>query len=445
MASEGRSSAGGAGAAGEWGDRVRAEVTAGAAETVDLLAELVRTPSITGSAAETALQHRLAEDFAGDGLEVDHWPLPLEELAADPDYPGTEAPRHEGWGLVGTLRGRGGGSSLMLLSHVDVVPPGDPASWTNPDPFSGHIDGGVNGGVNGGVLYGRGACDMKGGLAATILAVRALRRSGAPLAGDVLLAGVVSEEDGGLGAFATLRRGHRADACIIPEPTGLDVVPAAAGALTFRLRVPGLAAHAARRAVGVSAVEKFWPLWQELATLESRRNADIDPLMERWSPAYPLSIGIVRAGEWASTVPDSLVAEGRLGVALGEGVEDARAALEQAVATACARDPWLAERPAIVEWSGGQFAPGRLPSDSDLGERMHRAHAAAGGRPPETYGVPYGTDLRLLTGLGGIATLHYGPGDAALAHARDEAVPIDEVLTCAGALALLALDICGVG
>lgn len=441
MASEGRSSAGGAGAAGEWGDRVRAEVTAGAAETVDLLAELVRTPSITGSAAETALQHRLAEDFAGDGLEVDHWPLPLEELAADPDYPGTEAPRHEGWGLVGTLRGRGGGRSLMLLSHVDVVPPGDPASWTNPDPFSGHIDGGADGGV----LYGRGACDMKGGLAATILAVRALRRSGAPLAGDVLLAGVVSEEDGGLGAFATLRRGHRADACIIPEPTGLDVVPAAAGALTFRLRVPGLAAHAARRAVGVSAVEKFWPLWQELATLESRRNADIDPLMERWSPAYPLSIGIVRAGEWASTVPDSLVAEGRLGVALGEGVEDARAALEQAVATACARDPWLAERPAIVEWSGGQFAPGRLPSDSDLGERMHRAHAAAGGRPPETYGVPYGTDLRLLTGLGGIATLHYGPGDAALAHARDEAVPIDEVLTCAGALALLALDICGVG
>jgi acetylornithine deacetylase len=419
-----------------WGDRVRAEVTAGAAETIGLLADLVRTPSITGSPAETALQHRLADDFAADGLEVDHWPLPLAELAADPDHPGTEAPRDEGWGLVGTLAGRGSGRSLMLLSHVDVVPSGDPASWSNPDPFSGHVEGGV--------LYGRGACDMKGGLAATILAVRALRRSGVPLTGDVLLAAVVSEEDGGLGAFATLRRGHRADACVIPEPTELDVVPAAAGALTFRLRVPGLAAHAARRTAGVSAVEKFWPLWEELAALETRRNVSVDPLMERWSPAYPLSIGIVRAGEWASTVPDSLVAEGRLGVALGETVQDAREGLERAVDAACARDPWLAEHPATVEWWGGQFAPGRLPRDSDLVERVHHAHAGAGGAGRETYGAPYGTDLRLLTGLGGIPTVHYGPGDAALAHARDEAVPIDEVLTCAGALALLALDICGV-
>ena len=106
---------------------------------------------------------------------------------------------------------------------------------------------------------------------------------------------------------------------------------------------------------------------------------------------------------------------------------------------------WLREHPVEVEWWGGQFASGRLPADSDLLARMRDAHAlAAGGqdaRPPEVWGAPYGSDLRLLTGLGGIPTLHYGPGDAGLAHGPNESVPLAEVEIAAGALAALALDI----
>jgi acetylornithine deacetylase len=421
-------------------EAVDAEVDA----MVAALARLVRVPSLTGSAAEHELVALLAADLAADGLDVDHWRLPLGELRDLPDCPGGEVARDEAWGVVGRLAGTGGGATLMLDGHVDVVPAGDLAAWRAGDPFSGRVAGGA--------VHGRGACDMKGGLVAARWAVRALARSGVALPGDVLVAGVESEEDGGLGTFGLLARGWRADACVVPEPTGLDLVPACAGALTFRLRVRGRSAHASRRTDGVSAVDKLWPLWRALADLEARRNAVPDPLMARWPVPYPLSIGVVRAGDWASSVPDLLVAEGRLGVALGEEPAAARRDLEAAVAEAGAADPWLRDHPAEVEWWGGQFASGQLPEGSDLVARVGAAHRAAvgargapagAGDPPAVWGAPYGSDLRLLTGLGGIPTVHYGPGDSAAAHAPDESVAVAEVHTAARALAVLALDVCG--
>ncbi|MBV9358592.1 MAG: ArgE/DapE family deacylase [Chloroflexi bacterium] len=402
---------------------------------LELLQELVRIPSVGGSEAELLIQRRLAAQFADCGLDTDVWELPLADLVAEAEFPGVEVERTRALGVVGKLPGRGGGPSLMFNAHVDVVPPGDRGAWTSYDPFAATIADGR--------LFGRGACDMKGGLVAAIWAVRALHEAGAPLDGDVLLASVVGEEDGGLGTYGLLRRGWRADACLIPEPTGLDLVPATAGALTFRLRVRGRATHASRRTEGESALEHFWPVWQALRTLESERNADVDPLLRRWPVAYALSIGTIRCGDWASSVPDLLVAEGRLGVALGESPAHARAQFETAVAEASRNDAWLARHPVEVEWWGGQFASARLPDDSDLVERVRAAHLRADGRAicePAVWGAPYGSDLRLLTGLAGIPTLHYGPGDAGLAHGPHESVPLAEVELAARTLALLALD-----
>ena len=401
---------------------------------LDELATLVGIPSVSGTDAENEAQAHVARRLADAGLEVDHWPIDLPGLTAHPDFPGMEVDRTEAWGLVGRLPGVGEGATLMLNGHVDVVPVGDPDAWTTP-PFSAD--------VRGGRLHGRGSCDMKAGLIASLWAVRALRVAGVRLRGDVVLASVQGEEDGGLGTFATVQRGWRADACVIAEPTGLDVVPANSGALTFRLRIRGRAAHAARRTEGVSAIERFWPVWQALAELERRRHASVDPLVARWPLAHPLSIGRVRAGDWASSVPDLLVAEGRFGVAIGEPTDDARADLEDAVAAACVGDPWLRDHPVEVEWWGGQFASGRIPPGSDLVDRVEAAHRTAGGHPQDVYGAPYGSDLRLLTGLAGIPTLQYGPGDARLAHGPDESVPLDEVVTAARTLSLVALDVCG--
>jgi acetylornithine deacetylase len=206
--------------------RVLERVDSVAEATIADVASLVRIPSVSGTDAENDAQAEMACRFAADGLDVDHWALDLDALGADPDFPGMEVERREAWGLVGRLPGAGDGPTLMFNGHIDVVPIGDPSAWSD-DPFAGTIGAAR--------VHGRGSCDMKAGLVAAHTAMRAIHASGVRLRGDLLLASVQGEEDGGLGTFATLRRGWRAEACVIPEPTELDAVPANSGALTFRL------------------------------------------------------------------------------------------------------------------------------------------------------------------------------------------------------------------
>jgi acetylornithine deacetylase len=419
---------------------VLAAVDAERENAVALLADLVAVPSTGGSGAECDVQHLVADVLAGDGFDVELWPLDLAALRDDPAFPGMEVERTEAYGVLGTLSGHAPdlGRSLLVDGHTDVVPPGDLGAWTG-DPYA--LRRLERDGVE--VLVGRGTCDMKGGLVAAIIAARAVRAAGVRLAGDLHVAPVVGEEDGGLGTFALLRHGVRADACLVPEPTDLDLVPANGGALTFRLRVPGRAIHASRRTEGVSAIDKLVPLLAALADLERRRNADVDPLVRRWPVAYPISVGTVHAGDWASTVPDLCVAEGRLGVALDESPAEARAALEAAVSAACADDPWLRDHQATVEWWGGQFASGRSDDPAFL-ERIVSAHrlAVPGAPDPQTYGAPYGSDLRLLAPHQ--ATVQFGPGDTRDAHAPDEHVSAQQLHDATRTIALLYLAHCGV-
>ncbi|MET8447685.1 ArgE/DapE family deacylase [Streptomyces sp. NPDC005209] len=399
------------------------------------LVELIAVPSVTGSAAESELQQGLAGRLERLGLEVDLWSMDLDALCADPGFPGMEVAREEAWGLVGHMPDGGDGPTLILQGHVDVVPPGDLAAWDG-DPFVPRVTGDV--------VHGRGACDMKAGLVAHLAAVAAIRAAGIRLRGRVGVHFVVGEEDGGVGAFGTLRRGHRGDACVITEPTAGTLITANAGALTFRLAVPGKAAHASSRDAGVSAIDAYVPLHRALAHLETERNRVPSPLMAEYAIPYALSVGTVRAGDWASSVPDLLVAEGRLGVRLGEEPAAARADLERAVAEACAADPWLRDHPATVSWPGGQFASGRLPEGHPLRDVVRDACADTNGwaaRPRER-GAPYGSDLRLYAGAG-IPALQFGPGDVRVAHSAEERVSVAEVVAVARALVLTVLRTVG--
>ncbi len=395
--------------------------------------DLIRVPSVTGSDAESDLQHRQAAGLARLGFDVDTWRLDLAELAADPDHPGTEADRSEGYGVVGRT-GPDGIPALVLQGHVDVVPTGDLEKWRDRDPWSGAITGST--------IHGRGACDMKAGTAANMAVAQALVTSGVTLERAFAVHTVVGEEDGGLGAFATMRRGHRGEAAVITEPTSGAVVVANAGALTFELRVAGRAAHGSTRLAGVSAIEAFLPVYAALTALEAERNAHPDPLFGGNPLPYPISVGTVRAGDWASSVPDLLVATGRLGVPLGESPEQARAALAYAVAEACARDPWLRDHPVEIGWPGGQFAPGRLDPAHPLIDEVLASIGATENRAAALAAAPYGSDLRLYAGSG-IPTLHYGPGDVRFAHAPRERVDIDELLRTTRTLAVLAARRCG--
>ncbi|WP_289017900.1 ArgE/DapE family deacylase [Aeromicrobium sp. REDSEA-S32_B7] len=398
------------------------------------LAQLVSYPSVGGSESEASVQRWCAATLQGLGLDVDLWQLDLEELRADPDYPGEEVEREEAWGCVGTWRPGGSGPraagstvpELVLNGHVDVVPPGDAAWWTAHDPWFLHEADGR--------WYGRGTCDMKGGVVAILAAVRAV---GDRLTRPFAVHLVVGEEDGGLGTFATLRRGHTGRACLIAEPTAGTVVSANAGSLTFRLEVRGKATHGSRAGHGVSAVELFEQVHAALRRLDAERN--VDPPAPFTDRPWPLSVGVVQAGDWASTVPDLLVAEGRFGVRPGESFADATAVFEAAVAAV--DHPWLREHPPVVTWPGGRFAAGALPDGHPFGASVRDAVVAGGGDEPPFVGAPYGSDLRQYAAAG-IPTVQYGPGNIEDAHAVDESVPIDEVVLSARAYAHLLLHHC---
>ena len=403
---------------------------------VEDLRALVALPSTGGSAAEADVQRWCADRLVALGGEVDLWPLDLTALRADPDYPQEEVHRDAAYGCVGTWRTESGGiPALVLAGHTDVVPPGDLDAWTS-DPYTLRVAGGR--------AHGRGACDMKGGLAAVLGAVTAVRAAGVRLRRPLAVHCVVAEEDGGLGAFATLRRGHTGAVCVLAEPTAGTVVPANAGSLTFRLEVPGLATHGSTRTRGSSALDAFLPVLQALRDLEAERNTDVPPVLEGVEMPYPLSVGVVRAGDWASTVPDLLVAEGRYGVRLGEPVEQARAALESAVDAACRADPWLAEHPVRVTWPGGVFASGVLPEAHPLLPAVRAAVEDVTGEAPAVRGAPYGSDLRLYVAAG-VPTLQYGPGDVGVAHAADEYVEVADLARTARVYALLVARLCGAG
>lgn len=401
-------------------------------EMIATVQALVRMPSITGD--EAAVQHRFAEIMTEAGLDVDLWPLDLRALRADPAYPGEETARTEGWGLVGRW-GSDEGPRLIFNGHVDVVPPGLPGNWSV-DPWGGELRDGR--------IYGRGACDMKAGIVAGFCALRAVQRAGMRLRGSVLVQSVVSEEDGGLGTLATIRRGHLGDAAVIVEPTELALIPAQAGALGFALRVPGHSAHACVRLEGVSAIEKFVPLLQALQALEGRRNTGVThPLLGLHALPYPLSIGLLQAGNWSSSVPEMLEAHGRYGVAMGEDLALARAELEQTIANAAAQDDWLRAHPPSVIWTGGQFASGETPSDHPLIRLLGDCVADVRGVPSPLEGATYGSDLRLLVNEAGIPSVLFGPGGDRRAHMPDEYVEVDQLLAVVQSLALLIVRYCG--
>lgn len=425
-------------AGGESKVRARADLRAmhavDEARLIECLEGLLRIPSVSGSAEENDAQRWFAREMRDAGLATDLWDIPLAETIAHPDFPGAEVHRESALGLVGTW-GAESGPTLILNGHIDVVPAGDRAQWVDEAPFSGV--------TRDGAVYGRGACDMKGGLVCSLFAIKAIRDAGIRLRGRVLLESVVGEEDGGLGTFATLLRGYRGDAAIIPEPTDLAIVPACAGALTFRLRLTGRSTHASVREEGVSVLEKFWIVWRALDALEKRRNAKKDPLFARFPLAFPLSVGTLQAGDWASSVPDQLIAEGRIGVALGETIADARMDLERALADACATDPWLRDHPVAIDWFGGQFASGHIPVDHPLVSLVSDAHESLEGAPPQIHGAPYGSDLRLMVGLGNIPTLHYGPGNVKHAHAPNEHVPVAHLRAVVRTMIVSILRFCG--
>jgi acetylornithine deacetylase len=412
-----------------------AAVEAARSDLIAFLQKMVQAASLPDH--EHEVQTLVAQKLQSIGLDVDIVPSRFDELRAHPAFGDDGFSPTERINVVGRWRGTGlgDGHSLILNGHVDVVPAGDLSLWTD-SPWSGM--------VRDGRLYGRGSCDMKAGLCAGIFAVQTLQQLGYRPGRDVLIESVIGEESGGIGTLTTILKGYTADAVILLEPTRLEISPVQSGALTFRLVIPGRSIHAAMKPYGVSAIEKFAVLLNAIQQLEARRHQTFrHELYEDPNNIAPINIGTVRGGEWHSTVPEEVIAEGRMGVLPGETNEAARRALEGAIQMAAQADLWLSRHPPRLEWFEGQFESGETRLDHPFLQELGMAHLQVTGSAAALRGVPYGSDMRLFTNHAKIPAAHYGPGDVGMAHAANEYVPLDEVVIATNVVAHMIARWCG--
>jgi acetylornithine deacetylase len=408
--------------------RVLEEVENSTGELINFTRRLIMQRSVTGY--EGGAQEVVAEKLRELGARVDSWsPNPQDMKGYEPFF---EEERNFGSrpNVVGLFGPRDGGQ-LAFNGHIDVVPEGDAAAWVHP-PYGAEVDGGR--------IYGRGACDMKAGLAASIFAIQAVLSAGTGLRRGLMLASVIGEESGGVGTLAAILRGHVPRAAIIAEPTGLSLVVAQAGCLMFRLRVRGRAAAGATKYMGVSAVEKFQPVLSSLLALERRRaRMRRHPLYRHIPNPVALSVGTVRAGNWDSTVPDELVAEGRYGVWPGESLASARRQFLRAVSDASSRDEWLRRKRPEVTWFGPQWESAEISPRHWLPALVSRAYGEALGGSIRLAGTTGGTDMRLYQRVAKVPAVVFGPGEDEVSHLNDEWVSTSQLVEACKVLAVAAM------
>jgi acetylornithine deacetylase len=397
----------------------------------DLLEELVRAETVLG--AEEPGQRLMAEAFAACGLEPrDIW-LDPSALRTDPGSSPVEwdvsAKRCvvARWPAAG-----GGGRSLILNGHVDVVPPAAAELWTSP-PFSPRREGDW--------LYGRGAGDMKAGLVAIVGAVRALREAGVGLRGDVHLQSVVEEECSGNGAVMCLLDGVRADGCVITEPHPDHFTIAQVGVLWFHVEIAGRPAHAAYAGTGVNAIEAAHVVLSALRELEAELNRDPPPPFDRVEHPINLNPGMISGGDWTSTVPARCTLSCRLAMYPGVSPRAMQQRVEEAVGVAASRHPFLKANPPRVRYDGFVCEGATVAADAPLVQALAAAYAEVHGADPALRPTTATTDARHFL-RHGIDTVCFGPRGEAY-HGIDERVSLSSMHTCAEVLARFMLAWCG--
>jgi acetylornithine deacetylase len=294
------------------------------AELPLFVSALVHEPSTLGN--EEPAQQLIADRLAASRFTVKRVRVDGDAALADP-HAGYPPLSYDGRSsVVGLRRGKGGGRSLHLSGHVDVVPVDPDAPWSH-DPWGGEIAEGR--------IWGRGSGDMKGGLAAYLLAAEVVADVCPRAEGDLVFSSVIEEECGGNGMWSVLRAGHRTDATLIGEPTGLAVVHAGTGVVWARLRARGQAGHSAYRG-GDGPFDQLARAIAALRAVEAEANeGPLDAVFAAISEwPYGMTVGRIGGGIWTSSAPASLEASVRFGLGLGREPAEVQSKIIAAVAAA---------------------------------------------------------------------------------------------------------------
>ncbi|TYL37351.1 acetylornithine deacetylase [Natronococcus pandeyae] len=410
-------------------------------ELVTLTEELVKAKSVTGH--EQPAQDVVIDRLKATGLEPDVWepdPKNLQDHEAFFETSSYEKYGYDGRPNVATYLEGGDGPTLTVGGHVDVVDVTD-SEWEY-EPWELRQEGDK--------LYGRGVADMKGGIAAVLIAIEALQEVGIELGGDLIFQSVIEEEDGGVGGtLSALERGYVPDAAIIAEPFNVpNLCVASAGVMYFRVTVPGKSIHAAWGHEGVNAIGKATKIYEALEELDAERKMRID-----YPPAYRadsslegnvtnLNIGTIGAGDWPSTVPSEAVLEGRIGWPPGESRAEVRDQIESVIQSVAAEDEWLIEHPPELDWFGWQAEPHETDTDAEIVQVARTNAEEVTGETGMFVGGNAGLDERFFELYYDVPAVSIGPEGHNL-HGADEHTTVSSLLETSETIAHSIVDYLG--
>ena len=403
----------------------------------DLLRRLVAAPTTLGN--EESGQELMREAFRDAGLEPRDIPLDPDALRASPFSSPFSWDVSGKANVIADLATAGaGGRSLVLNGHVDVVGPASERLWRTP-PFEAVREGDW--------VYGRGAGDMKAGLVAIVGAVRALRRLGlAPLA-PVQLQSVVEEECTGNGTLqcvlSSVVAGLRPDAAILTEPFPGAVTVSQIGVLWFHIDIAGAPAHVGEAGEGVNAIEAAFPIVAALHRLEAEFNEAPPAPYDEIEHPINLNIGVIKGGDWPSTVAAECSLSCRIALYPGMSVPAMQARIEATISAVAGANGYLAAHPPVVRYDGFACEGITVPGDAPLVSTLAAAHDRLAGTAATLVATTATTDARAFV-QHGIPAVCLGPHAEAI-HGVDERVLWPSVVQTAQVLVIFIRDWCGLG
>lgn len=400
---------------------------------IEFLRKLISFPSVTGN--ELEIQKCIASKLESMGLEVDMWEPDHEELKRHPAYVPVEGGYRNRPNVVGTYKGTGKAKSLLFNGHVDVIPPGPLDVWKH-GPWAGDTEENR--------LYGRGASDMKSGLAAMTMALDALIRLKVNLKGNVILEYTVDEEQSGNGTLACVMKGYQADAGICCETSNLHVQPACIGRIWFEIFVRGKPAGIQRRWEGVNAIEKGYAIMEAVSNLEKIRINELrHPLYPDNRSTLPCMVGVFKAGSFASAFPDTCLLKGSIATLPGEDTTEVKQSFVDHVLTFSRTDPWLKNNPPEVKFIGYCGDPAEISPDHPIVTTVSEKFGVVLRREPQVTGRQGAADTRYLIKYGNTPTVIFGPGLTEQMHATNEWVDMNDVVVATKIMALTIMEWCG--
>ena len=400
-------------------------------EILDFLRSLVEIPSVVGS--EGRAQEFIKDKFERMKLDTNLIKADKTILQSHPGYCEVPWDYEDRPNVIGILRGKTRQRSLILNGHIDVVSPEPVHLWKH-DPWGAEIEEGK--------LYGRGALDMKAGIAAMTYAVQSIQKAGIELDGDVILESVIEEEAGGSGGtLATLLNGVRGDGAIIPEPTSLNLIVASSGVNYFRVGIDGKTGHPQHARSSVDAIEKTLLVLNSLRELNRRRREEVNyPLFEGEADyACDLNVGVFKAGDWPSTIPGWAEMDCRVSFTPNEKMEEIKGLVEKTIFQKSQSDSWLKNHPPKVTWFGLNVYPSEQSTDHPLVQIVKRIAEEECGIDPKYRGIAAAIDSRLFIRYGDIPSFCFGPRGNGL-HGIDEFVIIEDVFKVTKILACTILE-----